>query len=273
MSWQRIKPPQVCICEHSDWCMVSNNGDAFLCMRVPSDRPVNMSDGSVGYIHQVGEPIHDYKKYKKELRPEINWEAILIGMHKATDQRLIENLSVELGVSYSSLIDLETVWSVKHNAWAFPMRNGYGKVSGFRIRCIDGSKKSIYGSKNALFIPHNIKDKDRLFLFEGPSDTAAAITIGLNAFGRPSCSAGLFDIVTLVERLHTRELVIVSDNDNPGMDGAETLSHHLRVRHCIITVPNKDMREYLKRGGRSKGLNAIVRSTVWRQPALGLDRS
>lgn len=276
MSWLRVTNQNKCaICDHGDWCMFSDKGDAFLCMRVRSNRSIQMSDGSTGYIHDILGVPHPEKRVTIKLKPKpnVDWLEYYGRMLLYNNPKWLEKLAASLNVTYSSLVVLGAVWSTRHQAWGFPMRDGHGDMVGIRLRNDSGHKWAKTGSKNALFIPYDIQAHKRLWLFEGPTDTAAAISIGLNAFGRPSCSSGLFDILTLVKRLRTTELVIVSDGDKVGLDGAEVLVHHLPIKSVVITVPGKDMRDFVKKGGRAKGLTSMVNSMVWRLPAVGSGRS
>jgi hypothetical protein len=247
-------------------------------MRVVSDHPVKMRDGSVGYIHNTGEatfaPIHERKEHPK---PEVDWKKLWVELRQENKLEWLEGLSRQLGVSYSSLVALDALWSRRHQAWAFPMKNGFGDIVGVRLRFKDGSKRSIFGSRNALFLPEPVWEHKRLYVLEGPTDTASALTIGLNSVGRPSCSAGVFDIVTLCSRIHPTEVVVIANNDpdrtdkglphNVGVVGAEVLAGYLPVRHCIITVPCKDTRRFIQEGGTAHMLESMVSSMVWCLPA------
>ena len=66
-----------------------------------------------------------------------------------------------------------------------------------------------------------------ILLVEGGSDTAALMTIGLNAVGRPSNlrRRGLLE-GSLIDASHEREIVVIGERDEkhdgkwPGRDGA-----------------------------------------------------
>jgi hypothetical protein len=246
--------------------MCNADGSEFLCMRVVNDHPLQMADGSVGYIHRPIDGTFVVPPQRRE-RPkkEVDWKKLMDALNSTHQPSRLEGLAEDLGVTYSSLVSLEARWHHGLCAFVFPMKNGYQELVGFRIRFDDGSKRAITGSRNALFIPTDVGGK-RLWVFEGPTDTAAALTLGLNAIGRPSCNSGMFDIILLCQKTQPREVVIVADSDKVGLEGAASLSRHLPVRNCTITVPAKDMRAFCQLGGTARMLESAISSTVWCLP-------
>jgi hypothetical protein len=107
------------------------------------------------------------------------------------------------------------------------MRAGSGELIGVRVRASSGSKWAIRGSRNGLFVPRDLRADERLLLPEGPTDTAAALALGFEAVGRPSCSGGGGHVVELVRRLAPRKVVVVADRGQPGVRGAVRLSREL----------------------------------------------
>ena len=279
MSWHRLnRGLRCCACGKPDWCLVNDYATEFLCMRVQSRDEVLMKDGSTGYVHIADGAVvkpHRVTSLKVKDPPQVDFYPIWQKLVAENNSEWRETLARELGVSYSSLVDLDSQWDARRQAWAFPMRDGRENVVGIRLRFKDGSKKAVTGSKNGLFIPlmpNTIQNK-RLWLFEGPTDTAAALTLGLTAIGRPSCNAGMFDIVLFCNRRKPREVVIVADSDTPGLEGAAALSRHLPVKNCTITVPGKDMRGFLNDGGTARILESQVATTVWCLPACPENRN
>lgn len=114
----------------------------------------------------------------------------------------------------------------------------------------------------------------RIYIVEGATDVLAMISIGLDVIGRPSCSGGSLELKQAVQRLGIEELVIIADNDkdkrspdgrkfNPGMDGAESLIRQIPVKACIITMPTKDIRDFVKLGGTAVEVEDIVKNAIW----------
>ena len=272
MSYIRATKKNPCpICEKDSWCVMFGDGTAAICMRVRSGMPKQFTDGQVGYIHRIKERPEKavFVNRKKAERPAMDFSALHQKLLKSTKPEWKEKLAREIGVTYTSVVAIEAAWDSQHQAWSFPMRDGSGQVVGLRLRNERGEKWAVTGSKNALFIPEDHYTGCTLFVFEGPTDTCAGVTVGLRCIGRPSCSSGLFDIVTFVRLRMVNEVVIVSDSDKPGLDGAAVLTRHLPVRNTVLTTPTKDMREFVAIGGTDTMLLSLVRSMVWNQPIVG----
>jgi len=196
-----------------------------------------------------------------------------------TDHDQLDSFGVSLGVDTDCLKAIGCAWST-FGAWAFPMREPNGKVIGIRLRNDKGDKWAVKGSKSGLFIPSDysyIPDRV-LYLVEGPTDLAAAMTIGLRAFGRAACLGQEDLILAYIAKLRVDRLVIVTDNDDeklrvesgrkePGLRGAEKLQAMLPILSCIWVPPTKDIREFVNLGGRYNTMQAILKDLVWTRAA------
>jgi phage/plasmid primase-like uncharacterized protein len=247
-----------------------------LCMRVNSNRPFLMKNGDMGWWHDNGtQPSRALKSNPIKEPPLIDAVGIMLNWVKSTRQDWIERMASEIGVTCEAVSAMGVAWSALFKAWAWPMRDGNGKVCGIRLRANDGKKWAVKGSQQGLFEPI-MTARNRVFLPEGPTDTAALVSLGVFAIGRPSASGGLMAIKQAVTRLRIREVVIIADNDedkehngrkfNPGYDGATSLQNHLMVPSCIISLPTKDAREFLKAGGDKEMLDNLVDQAVWHRP-------
>jgi len=104
-----------------------------------------------------------------------------------------------------------------------------------------------------------------MLVVEGPTDLCAALSLGYYAIGRPSCSGGVPHIVDHVKRSRVKEVVIVADNDDPGIRGAKDLQRWLTVPSCLMVLPCKDLREFVKFGDKST-IDSMINQLVWTQP-------
>lgn len=106
-----------------------------------------------------------------------------------------------------------------------------------------------------------------VLICEGPTDTAAAISMGYYAIGRPSC-VGCLDHIAMLFRwaAPVRRAVIVSDLDDAGLRGAKSVQEHLPVPSTILVCPAKDVRSFYNNGGSREMLDAMIGQQVWRQP-------
>ncbi len=144
------------------------------------------------------------------------------------------------------------------------------RLIGVRTRPEKGNKKyAIKGSKNGLFIPNNLKSTGVVFVCEGESDTAALLTCGIPAVGRPSCHCGGR---LLAELLKENEVVVCVDRDGVGRKGAKQLHQYLKphVSDVIMLEPPekyKDMREWLHGEGKKEVYDTAERLSqkTWRR--------
>ncbi len=177
----------------------------------------------------------------------------------------LARLAAALGLSVASLTRLGVGWSAKHRAWTFPMVDVDGHVLGIRLRRAGGKKTSVRGGHDGLFLPvPEAPDLGgRLLVCEGPTDTAAALDLGFDAVGRPSCLGGVKLLVELVQRMKPADVVIVGDGDAPGQRGAESLASVLTaycpaVRIITPAAPFKDARAWRQGGATAADVSAAI---------------
>jgi len=256
------------VCEKPDWCLVAADGSRAICQRVESDRRA----GEAGWLHNLGAArVHrrqpptvgvqtvgrDFAPYAAEARE----------FRRSDGPDGVFELSSQLGLSAASLRRL----GVGHDGWAwtFPMRDASGRVIGIRRRRPDGSKLAVKGSRQGLFIPESLDCSGTTLITEGPTDTAAALDLGFEAIGRPSCTGGVALLVDFVRRHVCRDVVVVADADEAGRRGAEQLAQRLAplTRLRVIQPPNavKDLRAWLRSGAsHATVLEAIQQSSAVR---------
>lgn len=260
VKWYRVNRKRPCgICGKPDWCGYSEN--ASICMRVESDKPTHNS----GWLHSdaPSRPIHFQKPVERSPLP--NPLALWKGWERETDHYHLDGFAMSLGVDTASLQATGCVWA--RNAWAFPMRDHNNTVIGIRLRDNEGQKWAIKGSRQGLFIPTSYPycvDDGTMYIVEGPTDLAAAMTMGLYSIGRPSCLGQEQMVAAYVRQKKVRRLVVIADNDTPGINGARKLQSSLPIRSCVWSPPCKDMREYLQRGGNSNHIESSIRDLVWK---------
>lgn len=265
MKWGRVNKKHRCpICGHDNWCGYAD--DAVICMRVESERPtrnsgwLHRSDNLISYVQPIRKAIED--------RP-IDAGGMIKTWASNTDGQKLDAFGESLGVDTDALRSIGCAWATPYNAWAFPMKQANGNVLGIRLRNEAGDKWAVRGSKSGLFIPENYPlDFDgTLWLTEGPTDLAAALSLGLFSIGRPACLGQERMILDYLRLINARRLVIITDNDEPGIRGAEKLQTQLPILSCVWVPPCKDVREYLNCGGNSRMIQASIKDLVWTKPA------
>jgi hypothetical protein len=266
------------ICNKPDWCLVDWPGEAAICPRTPDGSVADL--GEAGYLHVWGERLKSGRRPKiprnlpitgpkTEIEPQkiegVPWDK-LVGefCRQASEDNLrVQHLSERLGLALSSLWRMNVGLTSK-GTWTFPMRNQYREPIGIRIRANNGRKWAYPDSKNGLFIPIGRRANGLLIICEGPTDTAAAISLGLDAIGRPSCTGG----VDLVRRYvqDYEDVVIMTDADEDvaasySWPGAIKLANTLLSsgRRVRITWPprHKDLRQWVRSGADRDAVLAV----------------
>jgi len=228
-------------------------------MRVQSYRPTKNG----GWLHRLGEKPKFIPKPEPEV-PEIDAEGLMQEWSHLTRWSWVCSFADQLSVTGNSLMDIGIAWAEPHHAWAFPMFNGNGHCVGIRLRLQDGRKLSVRGGKEGLFLPHG--GNHTAYLVEGPTDLAAARTLGLWGIGRPSCRGAVAHTQVTINRLGIRRVIIIGDNDAPGIDGAKALAAELQVPVACMLLPCKDLRAYVQMGGTIGLIRSLEEQLVWRQP-------
>ena len=193
--------------------------------------------------------------------PTLNATKLMREWAAATTATALAEFAAALGVSAPSLAAVGAAWAAPHSAWAFPMCDGHGNVVGIRLRNERG-KFAVRGSRQGLFLAA-IPAQPTLFVCEGPTDTAAAVELGLFAVGRPNCCCGGAEVRVFAGRHSVSRIVIISDNDKPGLDGARKVGGELKLPFAIYVPPAKDLREFLRLGGTRAMIENTLKGTVW----------
>ena len=259
------------------------------CMRVQSDRPAQ----SGGWMHRLDDPPPRYVPPPRFQPPSLNATKLMRDWLAATPATALADFATSLGVSTPSLVATGAAWAAPHAAWAFPMCDGHGNVVGIRLRNERG-KFAVRGSRQGVFlctcerfalaaaqtVANQANESSQptvfgglatggnsscptLFVCEGPTDTAAAIELGLFAVGRPNCCCGGPEIQIYARRLGVTRAVIVSDNDKPGLDGARKVGGELKLPFAIYVPPAKDLRDFVRLGGTRVMIENTLHNTVW----------
>lgn len=249
------------ICGKPDWCLIAQDGSRAICQRVESAKRA----GDAGWVHQLHASA-SVARHRPTVAIEMRgrdfglYAAEARGFRRSDGSDGLLWLQNDTGVSVASLQRL----GVGHNSWAwtFPMRSPSGAVIGIRLRRANGSKLSVKGSREGLFIPDGLRWAGTLLVVEGATDTAAALDLGFDAIGRPSCNGGSRWVVDLVRDRRCLEVVVIADADGPGRQGATrlalTLAPYAHVR--IVEPPQgiKDLRDWLRAGCTHAALQAAI---------------
>ena len=233
-----------------------------------------------GWLHRVGD---DSGRPPVPVRaPRRGCEGALFdagayhaGLREKGDWRDVDGLALSLGLCPYALATLQPAWDHWHDAWAFPMRDGAGKVVGLRLRADGGRKWAVKGSRDGLFFDPAVGRVPEVMFCEGPTDTAAAISLGFVAVGRPSCSGGVDQTRAFCFRHGVQKVIVMADQDvphrrpdgsawYPGREGAQRLVAALGLPFKMVMPPAKDLREWVIEGATPAAAAAVVNNAVGR---------
>ena len=256
--WTRVTRKAPCpICQKPDWCTIGERG--VCCMRIQSPKP--MRNG--GFFHATAR-MDDLRPFRPARpTPTLRQAADLLARWQAsTTPAQIKTLAGDLGVTMAALEALGAAWAAPREAWAFPMRDGTGKVVGIRLRSAS-RKWAVAGSAEGLFYPAGDFAPGTALVCEGPTDCAAALSLGFSAVGRPSCTGGVHQLRALFARAGIHRAIIIADNDTPGRTGATRMADALDLPHKILALPAKDLRDFVRAGATAALLREMLRWQSW----------
>jgi len=225
--------------------------------------------GNGGWLHRLGRdmlgapmrmrPAPVKRRYLSSDSVGSSWARFAF----STRDEQIAELAKRLGVTPDSLRAVGACWAWPHEAWGFPMFDGKEEFSGIRLRSDDAEKWALRGSRQGIFLP-DMEVQEEALVVEGPTDAAAAVSLGFYVIGRPSCTGGAREIATLCRRRGVKRLSVLADNDGPGIRGAKSLCGQVRVRARVIVLPAKDLREWLRHGATRRAVEACLAAHGWR---------
>lgn len=256
----------------SDLTVVSEDGNelwAFCPFHDDKNRPnllISKTGKFAGFYKcfgcgAFGEIEGDFKIGKPKDKPiSINWQGLSDMYKQQISVQQQWKLKQRWCVRWKTLERLEIGWDGQ--AWTFPVRDAGLNIVGIQRVFLDNSKRMVNSSKIGVIVPFGIDWQSTLYITEGISDTVVAADLNLNAIGRLSCTCGN---KVLIELLTDTDVVIISDNDEPGKKGAKKLRKDLQ-KHCkygIIVIPEvgNDLREWRSIWGNQKlkqFLNGII---------------
>jgi len=266
------------ICGRFDWDSYTADGRLAFCMRVPSDRQAKNG----AYIHVLRDDTAVRHIPPPPTPPSLQERlfsapAYMQRLASVPDKYGIDGLACELGVDIAALAKLAPCYDVNMGAWAFPMRDGDGNVTGIRLRYSNGDKRAVKHSKQGLFYDADVTHASEAMICEGPTDAAACITLGYVTVGRPSCS-GCHDLLkSLLTRWRVKRIVCIADNDEaktrpdgsvwyPGREGALAMVKALGMEYKMLMTPTKDIRRWVCEGVSRKSVDERIELLKWRKP-------
>ena len=215
----RVSPEEPCaICGKSDYCY--RLAHYHVCTRVESNRPHAKSNGWLHKRDAAAQltPLPKRKPRPTDAEKRAQWEPVALSCAATpVDRRLLAvGLGVNVDVLTRLLVGYSTNFGYHEPVWTFPERNADGWIVGIRRRTVQGGKKlCCTGARPGLTYAddwYNVSGP--LFLVEGSSDTAACMTMGLRAIGRPSNLGGVEYLLAMLSRYSPHQrIVVLGEND------------------------------------------------------------
>lgn len=146
-------------------------------------------------------------------------------------------------------------------AHTIPMYN-LDKIVGIQRQFINGYKCMVSRSQLGLIVPMTMSTGSVLFMPEGASDLACLLDIGCRGIARPNALVGKELVYNWLRRYNPvyDRIVIVADNDNAGIQGAEELANYIdsEAQRTTIWLPTqKDLRKEIKVDGKKHVKNIL----------------
>lgn len=290
--FQRVSRSHPCpVCGRADWCLISRDDPCspskVICARVESAQPC----AEAGWLHRLAATVPSrmngirFRHHRCVLRVQTGSEGLqqlAANCRTAATDTAVARLAIRLGLTPTALRRLGIGWAstafletfgtgcVEPGAWTFPMVDATNRVVGIRLRGLSGYKFAVRGSAQGIFVPTQLSSRSPLLLAEGPTDTAALLDLGFDAVGRPNCFGGGVLVREYLRAHRVRNVVVISDGDDPGRRGAEKLAREL-VPYCpcvrVIGPPDgiRDVREWKQEGATQKDLHNAFEKAPPRQ--------
>ena len=271
MSWCRVTRLTPCpACKGTHWCSTTADGELLRCMRcivgAVREHPLG------GWIHQLRapsshfvpspgvaiEPLPDFAPQHADARA------------RTTDAELVrfaQALGLDEGGGVEALRVLgAATWNPR--VWCFPMCTARGRIVGLRLRSETGRKWACSGSREGIFLGDR-PECPLVFVVEGPTSSAAVLSVGLPVIGRPSALQGAAAWRYLRARCHAREVVVIGETDRkpdgrwPGHEGARAAASGLvlvarSVRVAFPPPEFKDVRDYVVAGADAADVHRLA---------------
>lgn len=184
--------------------------------------------------------------------------------------KMIEKQAAALNIRTEALLLMQATYDQDKAVLVFPMFNEKKQPSGARFRRSDGKKYSLKGGQEGVFLSRTFTPSKPVIITEGPTDASAAVQVGFeNVIGRPNCNGGAGVIKKLMHGHRSTPIVVITDPDDVGINGATSLAQDMSNPIVVIAGPC-DLREFTTKRLKADCRRAILEGvngdevTTWR---------
>jgi hypothetical protein len=156
------------------------------------------------------------------------------------------NLAYRWNVDVKYLHEIGVGWDGQ--AWTIPFYNADYRIVGIQRRFPNGFRCAVSGGTLGLLIPTTLASSNELVVCEGASDLVTALQLGFQGIAKPNALVGkelVYDWLAK-HRPMWQKIVIIADNDEAGLNGAQETQRHIdsEGKRSDIYIPfKKDFRE------------------------------
>lgn len=248
------------VCGKPDWCVVSRDGQRAFCPRVEGGLGWK---GRMGYLHFLNRPlppIPNLPKVKFDRPVDRDIPALMRVFRDKWETQPFKRFEHSCRLNLpEACLDALDVGIMGSSVLAFPMRRADAVICGIRLRDSDtGRKWATPGSQNALFIPCTHDLGQWTVVVEGPTDTAALVSINVNVVGRPDATSGS---ELVAEFCAGRRIVLFREPDGAGRRGVMRQIELAKDSEVVvIDMPPgiKDAREWVAAGLTKEHLECLL---------------
>lgn len=156
------------------------------------------------------------------------------------------NLAYRWNVDVKYLHEIGVGWDGQ--AWTIPFYNADYRIVGIQRRFPNGFRCAVAGGTLGLVIPTTLASSDELVIAEGASDLVTALHLGFKGIAKPNALVGKELVYDWLKKHRPmwRKIVILSDNDEAGLTGAQETQNYIDsegTRSEIYIPFKKDFRD------------------------------
>lgn len=226
--------------------MISLCGEYVICGSTEDGCLKSLNCGFLHKLNSIVKVKYISKPKPKKPSPEVMQVYLDNSMNNKYE---LQFMAEHLHLPWYSLKDIKMRKLCDKSVWITPMFDEHLECIGLKCRSLNGKKWCVPYSKLGIYVPYSFKKSaETCYIFEGESDLAAAVSVGLNAIAKPCAQYG--DNI-IMKYINSPNIIIFADNDRHevGIKSAVNLAKKLGLNKSVICHDKyKDFREWVNSG-------------------------